>query len=69
MMWLAVIVFFLYSQITGADVSGLLWVMIGFIYYFMLRKFILWQQRQKFYKYLKDHGEDPLDILDKLDDS
>ncbi len=69
MMWLSVISFFLYSQLTGTYVSGLLWVVIGFVYYLMLRKTTFWQQKQKFYKYLKDRGVNPKkDILDKIDD-
>lgn len=67
-MWLVVIGLFVYSRITGSDVSPFLFVLIFYIYYFMFRKVTFWQQNMKMRKYLESISQDPDVIINKYDD-
>ena len=66
--WLVVIGLFVYSRITGSDVSPFLFVLIFYIYFFMFRKVTFWQQNMKMRRYLKSISQDPDIIINKYDD-
>ena len=55
-MWLVILGLFIYSQISGTDVSEFLIVLFFYVYYFMYRKFTFWQDRRKMYQELKNQG-------------
>ena len=53
--WAANIFLFIYSLL-GHDVSKFLWVNIFYLYHAMYRRETFWQDRYKFWKYLKNMG-------------
>lgn len=65
--WLAIIFFFVYSQVKGKDVSGLLVVVIFYLYNAMIRLNHYWQDRAKMFNFLKKHGYNIDDVLDQED--
>jgi len=65
--WLAIIFFFVYSQVDNHDVSGVLVVVAFYIYNVMIRLNHYWQDRAKMFKYLQSRGINVNVILDQKD--
>lgn len=65
--WLAIIFFFVYSQVQSKDISGLLVVVIFYIYNGMIRLNHYWQDRAKMHRYLVNMGINVNAILDQED--
>ena len=65
--WLAIIFFFVYSQVRDKDVSGLLVVVIFYLYNVMIRLNHYWQDRAKMFRFLKKKGYNIDLILEQED--
>lgn len=66
LMWFVTIGMFIASWFYP-NTGKFLWVLIFFIYYFMYRKFTFWQERAKYYRYIKSLGESPEEALEQED--
>jgi len=66
--WLAVIFFFILSQVKGSNVNGVLVVVAFYLYNVMYRLNHYYQDRAKFYQYLKEQGLNPEHILEEMED-
>lgn len=65
--WLAIIFFFVLSQVAGKNVSGLLVVVVFYLYNAMYRLNHYWQDRAKMFRYLQKEGINIDEILDEDD--
>ena len=67
-MFLVIIGLFVYSRVTGTDVSNVLALLILYVYFAAYRRFILWQERRIFMDVLEQMGKDPEELIANNDD-